>query len=83
MKKAYRILPIALSGILFCTLICIASELWACPNCKNSVARNSAGMSLGFAWSIGLLLAVPLTIVSAWAVAIRRYCRQLATGRPQ
>jgi len=51
--------------------------LEACPNCKSSVAHDSNGMALGFAWSIGFMLAVPTTIVSAWIIAIRKLFRHL------
>ncbi|MCP4082472.1 MAG: hypothetical protein GY743_19735, partial [Planctomycetaceae bacterium] len=44
---------------------------------KSSVAHDSNGMALGFAWSIAFMLAVPVTIVSAWAIAIRKYLQQL------
>ncbi|MCP4080034.1 MAG: hypothetical protein GY819_16110 [Planctomycetaceae bacterium] len=64
------------AALIACMLLlpCVAE---ACPNCKSSVAHDSNGMALGFAWSIAFMLAVPVTIVSAWAIAIRKYLQQL------
>lgn len=68
---------LAIQFVVFLAVLCLATSVDACPNCKNSVAQDSNAMAIGFAWSIALMLAVPLTIVSAWAIAIRRYCRRL------
>ncbi|MDG2013871.1 MAG: hypothetical protein P8J33_10215 [Pirellulaceae bacterium] len=63
------------SVMTICVLFPCVAE--ACPNCKSSVAHDSNGMALGFAWSIAFMLAVPVTIVSAWALAIRKYLQQI------
>ena len=82
----YRLPSIArliLPLIVAMVLLGVTAEVSACPNCKNSVAHNSTAMAAGFAWSIALMLAVPLTIVTAWGIAIRRYCRDLSRNAGQ
>ncbi|HMO13666.1 MAG TPA: hypothetical protein PKD64_04120 [Pirellulaceae bacterium] len=44
-------------------------NLLACPNCKEAFDQALAG---GYAWSIGLLLFVPLLLSLAWGIAIAR-----------
>ncbi len=57
-------------------LACLASEVAACPNCKNAVAQSGGeSMSAGFAWSIALLLGVPASIIAGWIIALRRMLR--------
>ncbi len=48
----------------------------ACPNCKSSIASGSAGLAVGYAWSIGVLLAAPATILAGWVVALVRHARR-------
>jgi len=52
-----------------------AADVMACPNCKASIA-GSNGMAVGFAWSIVMMIAVPFSILTAWAVAIRRHLKR-------
>lgn len=66
--------------LAFLMVACVATAVYACPNCKSSVARDGQGMSLGFAWSILLMLMAPMGIISAWAIAIRRHLRRFQSG---
>ena len=69
--------------LIFAGLFTAPSILEACPNCKSSVAHNGNGMALGFAWSIGFMLAVPTTIISAWIIALRKHLRLLDANHHQ
>lgn len=51
-------------------------EAEACPNCKNSVALNGGSMAAGFAWSIALMILMPLSIVTGWLLALRRLIKR-------
>ena len=60
-----------------------AAPALACPACKEFVSSASdptafAGLSRGFAWSIGLLLSVPYLLVGGFALFIA-----LAVRRPR
>ncbi len=54
----------------WCWIALIPGRLLACPNCKNAVAHSSETNAIAFAWSIGLMLMVPATIVVVWIAAI-------------
>ncbi len=44
-------------------------DLLACPNCKEALDDQVAA---GYAWSIGLMMLVPMTILVMWAFVIVR-----------
>jgi hypothetical protein len=59
--------------------ISISGAALACPSCRDAVAAKSSNgpdLATGFAVSIGLLLAVPLALVSTGAVAVWRASRR-------
>jgi hypothetical protein len=44
--------------------------LQACPTCKDHLAAN--GLDTGYAFSIAIMILVPVTIVATWTVLILR-----------
>ena len=65
--QALNALPI-MSALLF-SLFC-PTNLLACPSCKEHLAAN--GLDTGYAISILIMILVPITIVTTWAVLILR-----------
>jgi hypothetical protein len=53
----------------FCSLLFALPLAWACPFCKDALTQ---GMAKGFFWSILLMLAVPVAVVSVIAGVIWR-----------
>jgi len=44
-------------------LLLIASPVWSCPLCNDAIAKVS-GLAKGITWSILLMLAVPILVVT-------------------
>ncbi len=58
---------------------------WACPFCKDALfdvsqARQGWQTAHGYAWSIGLLLGVPIGLISTVAVLVVRARRRVRRG---
>jgi len=52
-----------------------ASEVMACPNCKEAVSATSseaANMADGFNWSVMFMLSVPFSLLGTGAFMVRR-----------
>ncbi len=56
-------------GIFGAIAIYAPALVMACPNCKNAVDQSHSGMAQGFGISIVLMLMIPLTLVTCWAIA--------------
>jgi len=58
----HHVVLILLAAVL---LVLLASDCWACPNCKNGLAEgeNSAGMVRGYFWSIVFMMSMPFLIL--------------------
>ena len=58
-----------------------APRALACPGCKDALVEPARlGMARGFAWSIGLLLVVPLVLVTTVAWQLAQAARQHKEG---
>ena len=71
----------------FCLLpyIVLQTSAWACPGCKDALVDPAQvgtrlGMARGFAWSIGLLLAMPATLIGAVTLRVVWAARQRKEG---
>ncbi len=69
-----------IAGLLI--LLLGAEPAVACPNCKSAVAENSDSLALGFAWSIGVMLAAPGLIVLGWIIGLLRLYRAAGADPP-
>lgn len=72
-------LPFILTAVVL--IVVISSVAWACPFCKDALfdvsqARQGWYTAQGYAWSIGLLLGVPIGLVGTVAVLIVRARRR-------
>jgi len=72
-----------LTGLFFFVFSGIA---WACPFCKDALfdvsqARQGLQTAQGYAWSIGLLLGVPIGLIGGIATLIMRAQRRARRGR--
>ena len=76
------------AGVSVCALAvgaCLlgAAAAWACPGCKESLFEpdqlaQRISTARGYAWSIGLLLAVPCGLLATVAALVVRAHRQRA-----
>ena len=62
-----------------------AHAVLACPGCKDALVDPAQvgtrlGMARGFAWSIGLLLAMPATLIGAVTLRVVWAARQRKEG---
>lgn len=73
MPKPVRFIPWLLAIFVAAWLTLGAAEpTWACPNCKDTLAEHGGRLQIGYALSIGLMIAAPFGILGGWAVAIYR-----------
>ncbi len=66
LKKIIR--PITALLVLVAVL-CLASEAWACPTCKDGLAENdpsSQAMAAGYFYSILFMMAMPFVIIGTF-----------------
>ncbi|MCH8840888.1 MAG: hypothetical protein IH831_09500 [Planctomycetes bacterium] len=66
LKKVIR--PIAALLVLVAVL-CLASDAWACPTCKDGLAENdpsSQAMVAGYFYSILFMMAMPFVIIGTF-----------------
>lgn len=73
--RAPRILP----SLLLLTALALPAETSACPNCKETVARQSgdgARMADGYNYSILFMMAMPLAMFGAGAFCVVRAARR-------
>lgn len=64
-----RVLGVALVLSVFC-----ASEVTACPNCKEAVSATpgeAASLADGFNWSVMFMLTVPFSLLGTGALMVR------------
>jgi hypothetical protein len=69
------LLGLAVSFIVFDRA---ASEVSACPNCKEAVSLDLgevSNLSSGYNWSVVFMLAVPFSLLGTGAVMVRRAVR--------
>ncbi len=55
--------------------VCSVSQVRACPNCKEAVNSSEAEVSnasMGYNWSIALMLAVPFSMLGTGMFLVRR-----------
>ena len=57
------------------------ARVWACPWCKDALfspgeAASQSGAAKGYAWSIGLLLGLPVLMLSVIALVVIRSARR-------
>lgn len=59
------------------TMAAGVQRLMACPSCSDNFTGGSGNASVGelFSWSVLFMLAVPMTIVAAFTIVIRRRLR--------
>lgn len=77
--------PLAVACLL--VAIFVAADAFGCPTCKDGIAANDtegANLARGYFYSILLMLAMPLTLVSSFGAYVwremRRQQRQDASG---
>lgn len=65
-------------GTIVLAVLSAASELMACPACKDSFAKHGSNASVGDAYSLSVIvmLSVPITILTVGIVIIARRLRQ-------
>jgi len=74
--------------VAVCLLVAalVAAEAFGCPNCKDGIAANDtegANLARGYFYSILLMLAMPLTLVSSFGAYVwREMRRQQRQGPP-
>jgi hypothetical protein len=79
MPKFSRALPWLLAVLVAVWIVLGAAEpTWACPNCKDTLAEHGGRLQIGYALSIGLMIAAPFGILGGWAVAIYRMMKTTA-----
>lgn len=76
----------SIQTVLAVALTAVAPQAWACPNCKDGLAHYDAangragysanGLQAGFSYSVMFMLAVPLSLVGAGGLAVRRLVKQ-------
>lgn len=76
--------PLAIACLLVAAFI--AAEAFGCPTCKDGIAANDtegANLARGYFYSILLMLAMPLTLVSSFGAYVwREMRRQQRQGAP-
>ena len=53
-------------ALVLVAVLCLASEAWACPTCKDGIAENDPGsqaMAAGYFYSILFMMAMPFVII--------------------
>ena len=67
-------------------VVLVAAEAFGCPTCKDGIAANDtegANLARGYFYSILLMLAMPLTLVSSFGAYVwREMRRQQRQGAP-
>jgi hypothetical protein len=79
-----RLRPIAIACLLGAAFV--AADAFGCPTCKDGIAANDtegANLARGYFYSILLMLAMPLTLVSSFGAYVwREMRRQQRQGQP-
>jgi hypothetical protein len=80
MRRSFRIGWLAIAFVWLTVLPCEPAAL-ACPSCKEAVSQSegeneSAGMSIGYSWSVLFMLTVPFSMMGAGAFAIHRAAKR-------
>jgi hypothetical protein len=74
--------PLAIACLLVAAIV--AADAFGCPTCKDGIAANDtegANLARGYFYSILLMLAMPLTLVSSFGAYVwREMKRQQRTG---
>ena len=55
---------------LIMTLGMFATDVLACPTCKESVVETQDHLTLGYYWSILFMMAMPFTLIAGWTCMI-------------
>lgn len=69
MRRSVTRNAVACCALLIAHCAFVASPLWACPMCKDSIP---SGMSQGFFWSVLLMISVPVVVVGVIAGVLWR-----------
>jgi hypothetical protein len=77
-----KLRPLAIACLLGAAFV--AADAFGCPTCKDGIAANDtegANLARGYFYSILLMLAMPLTLVSSFGAYVwREMKRQQRTG---
>jgi hypothetical protein len=79
-----RLRPLAIACLFIAAFV--AADAFGCPTCKDGIAANDtegANLARGYFYSILLMLAMPLTLVSSFGAYVwREMRRQQRQGQP-
>ncbi len=56
-------------ALVLVAVLCLASDAWACPTCKDGLAENDPGsqaMAAGYFYSILFMMAMPFVIIGTF-----------------
>jgi hypothetical protein len=82
MKTAHpimrRMLRGAVASVAMALLLCMATEAWACPNCREALADSPQGRGLaaGFYYSILFMMSMPFLILGGLGTVFYRSVRR-------
>lgn len=76
------------TGLMIGALLALAPSAWACPGCKETLfdpeqLPQKLSLASGYATSIGLLLLVPVGLITALTVTIARSQRRHHLRQPE
>ncbi len=65
-----RVSAVRILATLLLSTVALAQPVWACPNCKDSLAQqgeNGPNVARGFYWSILFMMGTPFAILGAFS----------------
>src|SRR5262245_1572874 len=71
----WRWTRLAVVLVLFVLAWCVASDVWACPTCKDGVAENDPqgqALAAGFYYSILFMMSAPFVVLGALGMVFYR-----------
>ena len=68
-------------ALLIATWCLVQTRVWACPWCKDALfspgeSAAQSGAAKGYAWSIGILLGLPVLMLAVITFAVMRSIRR-------
>jgi hypothetical protein len=73
-----RIVHGAAAIVAVATVLCVASEAWACPNCREALGDSpqARGLASGFYYSILFMMSMPFLILGTLGTVFYRSVRR-------
>lgn len=76
--NARRMIRAAAAIAAIAAVMCVATEAWACPNCREALANSPQGRGLaaGFYYSILFMMSMPFLILGGLGTVFYRSVRR-------